>query len=290
MGFFAKYLLLSLSGLIFFTGCNKDDPPRLTNLNNNVIGVLGHRGAGVAFYITYPINTLASIKVAIEEMGADGVEIDAQLSKDNQLMLYHDEELETITSCSGMINSHIKDELSHCLISSAFFNAPFTDYHLATLEEVFERYTNHSPSPVCYIDAKPNYDTANFQSYYAYNLVFSQTMIALISKYSAQENTLLSSTDVDMLQQLKLLSPTLKLIVDIPDFNTAFQQASSLGLFGMTINYANISREQIEQAHAQNLRVILWGVDTKDACRDAARLFPDYVETDNVLYMISLSK
>ena len=288
--FFIKYLLLPLIVLIFFIGCKKNDEPKLTNLNNNAIGVLGHRGAGVAFYITYPINTLTSIKVAIEEMGADGVEIDVQLSKDNQLMLYHDEELQTITSCNGMINSHTKDELSNCLISSDFFNTPLTNYHLAALEEVFERYANHSPSPICYLDIKPYYDSANFQSYSSYNLEFAGALNALILKHNAQESTLLSSVDIDMLRRLKLQSTSLKLIVDNPDFNTAFQQASSLGLFGITINYANITRAQIEQAHANNLRVILWGVDTKDACRDAARLFPDYVETDNVLYMISLAK
>ena len=286
----AKYTVFIMALILFFPGCKKVDTSHLTNLNNNVIAVLGHRGSGVAADNTYPMNTLESIEVGIDEMGADGMEIDAQLTMDNQLMLYHDAELLTLTTFSGMVNSYTKDELSHCIINSTFFNNTYTEYHLASLEKVFDKYQHYLPPPVCYIDIKPFYDTANFQSNADYNSVFAQTMYALLSKYNQQENTILSCVDADMLQHLKAISPSLKLIIDNPDFDTAFQLATSMGLFGITINYKNITREQVMKAHDNNLRVILWGVSTKEACRETARLFPDYVETDCVLYMLSLTK
>jgi glycerophosphoryl diester phosphodiesterase len=161
---------------------------------------------------------------------------------------------------------------------------------LATLEEVFEKYSNYSPLPICYIDIKPYYDTVNFQSYADYVQAYSQTMNTLISKYNRYEHTLLSSGDTYMLQRLHMISPSLKLTIDNPDFNTAFQIATSLGLFGITIHYKNITRAMVEKAHANNLRIIIWGVNTKSACRQTASLFPDYVETDNVMYMLSLAK
>jgi glycerophosphoryl diester phosphodiesterase len=286
---FNKYLLLLLI-IFFLLGCKKIDTSNLTNLNNNIISVLGHRGSGVYYDNNYPMNTLESIEVGIDEMGADGMEIDVQLTKDNQLMLYHDQELLILTSCSGLVNSHTKDELKNCIIISDFYNIPFKEYHLASLEDVFKRYNNYSPSPICYIDIKPFYDPENFKSYTDYALAFSQTMNTLISKYNRLENTILSCTDTSMLQHLKVLSPSLKLIIDNADFNKAFQLATSMGLFGTTIYYKNVGRADIEKAHANNLRVILWGVRTKAACRETAHLFPDYVETDNVVYMLSLTK
>ncbi len=290
----AKFFIIFYPGifimLCFFLSCKRVDTSKLTNLNNNTISVLGHRGCGVLPDNTYPINTLESIGVGIDQMGADGMEIDAQLSKDNQLILYHDQELMTMTFCNGMVNSHTKDELCHCTISSVFFNDPLKNYHLVPLEEVFEKYKNYAPSPICYIDVKPYYDSTNFLTYADYNQVFAQTMTILISKYDKLETTILSSVDNNMLLQLKSTSPSLKLAIDNPDFETAFQHATSMGLFGITINYKNINRVQMDKAHANNLRVILWGVDTKAACRATALLLPDYVETDNVLYMLSLTK
>jgi glycerophosphoryl diester phosphodiesterase len=286
----AKYLLLILT-IIFFLQCGKKiDTSQLTNLNNNTITVLGHRGSGVSVDNTYPMNTLESIEVGIEEMGADGMEIDAQLTKDNQLMLYHDDELAIITSFSGLINSYTRTELSNCVINSAFFNNEFKQYHLASLEEVFERYKSYYPSPVCYIDIKPYYDTVNFQSYSDYANVFAQTMNALISKYNRQESTLLSCTDTIVLRSLQKVSPSLKLFIDDSDFDVAFQRATSMGLFGITINYEKISKADVEKTHANNLRIIVYSVKSRAACREIDRFFPDYVETDNVLYMLSLTK
>ena len=93
-----------------------------------------------------------------------------------------------------------------------------------------------------------------------------------------------------MLQILKLNYPSLKFILHGEDFETILSDAKALGLFGITIHYKSISREQIETAHENNIRVILWGVRTKADCTVAVRLFPDYVKTDNVPYMLSLAK
>jgi glycerophosphoryl diester phosphodiesterase len=282
-------LLFVLIISFFFLNCKKPGH-HLTNLNNNVIGVLGHRGSGVNIDNTYPINTMESIEVGIDQMGADGMEIDAQLSKDKQLILYHDTDLVTLTSFSGLINSYTRNELSKCVINSDFYNSPFKEYHLAALEEVFEQYKNYSPTPICYIDVKPYYDAANFQHYADFNLCYASTMNALISKYYRQEYIMLSSVDNNLLQQMKIISPSLKLLVDESDFDMAFRDATTLGLYGMTINYKNITREQVIKAHDNNLRVILWGVSNKAACRTVLSLFPDFVETDEVLYMLSLTK
>jgi glycerophosphoryl diester phosphodiesterase len=277
--------------VVFSLGsCKKANVSHLTNLNNNVISVLGHRGSGVNMDNTYPMNTLESIESGIDEMGADGVEIDAQLSKDKQLILYHDDNLLTMTSFSGLLNSYTQDQLNGCLINPSFFNDPLKSYRLASLESVFDRFKNYSPPPICFIDIKPYYDNSNFQTTADYNGTFTPVINSLILKYNRQGSTLVSSGNEDMLQRLKAANSSLKLILDNGDFNYALQEASALGLFGITIHYQSISQTQMEIAHEHNLRVILWGVNTKQACRDAANLFPDYVETDNVAYMLSLTR
>ena len=54
--------------------------------------IIGHRGAkGIA-----PENSLSGFKKAVE-LGTDAVELDVHLSKDNQLVVFHDMDLKRLT-------------------------------------------------------------------------------------------------------------------------------------------------------------------------------------------------
>ena len=66
---------------------------------------IAHRGAS----FLAPENTLASAKLAWE-LGADAVEIDIHLTKDNRIMVIHDSD--TKRTCSGKKNLSIKDSPS----------------------------------------------------------------------------------------------------------------------------------------------------------------------------------
>jgi hypothetical protein len=44
----------------------------------------------------------------------------------------------------------------------------------------------------------------------------------------------------------------------------------------------------MDAAHAANMRVALWGVGSVSSCRETVKLFPDYVKTDNITYLLSL--
>jgi glycerophosphoryl diester phosphodiesterase len=75
----------------------------IVNLNNNRITTLGHGGMGVGS--AYPSDTYESVLNCLAT-GADGTEINVQLTKDNVLVAFHDEELGGATNLEGMINSH----------------------------------------------------------------------------------------------------------------------------------------------------------------------------------------
>jgi len=60
--------------------------------------IYGHRGASAYA----PENTLEAFKLAME-MGADGVELDVHLSKDGELMVIHDIDLDRTTGFHGKV-------------------------------------------------------------------------------------------------------------------------------------------------------------------------------------------
>lgn len=271
----------------FLIACEKINTDGLTNLNGNSITVLGHRGNGVNGM--YPDNSMESMEAGIDELGADGVEMDIQISKDGELMLFHNEELGSITSCSGKINSRQKNELAECLYDASVFNAPLHDYHLATLDAVFNRFKSYTPLPVFFLDTKQIYEEENYpDSANHFNVVFGNTIHGLISKYNLEQVVLVNSGSKELLAYMKNNFPSLKLLLHADNFEDGLNTAQFLGLFGITIHYSYVTRAQIETAHAAGIRIALWGVGSVSSCRETVRLFPDYVKTDNISYMLSL--
>lgn len=93
--------------------------------------VWAHRGAsGYA-----PENTLEAFRKAVE-MGADGVELDVQLTKDAQVVVIHDESIDRVSNGSGRVEDYTLEELK-----KFNFNKTHPEYEWAsipTLEEVLE--------------------------------------------------------------------------------------------------------------------------------------------------------
>ncbi len=93
--------------------------------------IIGHRGAsGYA-----PENTLEAFALAAE-MGAWGVELDAHLSLDGEIVVAHDERLERVSDGTGFIRDYTLAELKQFT-----FNKTHPEYEgarIPTLREVFE--------------------------------------------------------------------------------------------------------------------------------------------------------
>ena len=93
--------------------------------------VWAHRGAsGYA-----PENTLEAFKKAVE-MGADGVELDVQLTKDDQMVVIHDELIDRTSDGRGWVKDMTLEELR-----KYNYNKTHPEYEHAdipTLREVYE--------------------------------------------------------------------------------------------------------------------------------------------------------
>ena len=93
--------------------------------------IWAHRGASQYA----PENTLISFEKAVE-MGADGVELDVQLTSDGTVVVAHDESLERVSDGTGYIKDHTFAELRRLN-----FNRVHPEYERAqipTLEEVYD--------------------------------------------------------------------------------------------------------------------------------------------------------
>lgn len=93
--------------------------------------VWAHRGAsGYA-----PENTLPAFKMAAD-MGADGVELDVQLTKDDVIVVCHDERIDRTSNGAGRIADYTLAELKAFDFNNN--NYAFEGTKIPTMEEVFD--------------------------------------------------------------------------------------------------------------------------------------------------------
>jgi glycerophosphoryl diester phosphodiesterase len=91
-----------------------------------------HRGANTQA----PANTLSAFRLAAE-LGADGVELDVQLSKDGEVVVIHDFAVDATTNGSGAVAERTLAELQ-ALDAGSWFDVAFAGEHIPTLQEVMD--------------------------------------------------------------------------------------------------------------------------------------------------------
>lgn len=92
--------------------------------------IFAHRGSKG----THPENTLAAFQRSVE-LGVDGIELDVHLTKDQQLVVIHDERLERTTNGTGFIYEYTLAELKQ-LDASSWFSIYDDVQRIPTLQEV----------------------------------------------------------------------------------------------------------------------------------------------------------
>ncbi len=83
-----------------------------------------------------PENTLAAFLLAAD-LGADGIELDVQLSRDGEIVVIHDLSLEATTNGQGRVSDQTLAELKR-LDAGSWFDPAFARERIPTLQEVID--------------------------------------------------------------------------------------------------------------------------------------------------------
>ncbi len=75
---------------------------------------IGHRGTGLTRAgHPYPENSISSFLAAMDE-GADGIELDVEITQDGELIVMHDDTLDRTTNCTGCVSEMAFDDIRSC--------------------------------------------------------------------------------------------------------------------------------------------------------------------------------
>lgn len=230
--------------------------------------VIGHRGVGRLA----PENTAAAIKKALE-IGVDIIEIDVQLTKDYEIVVFHDYELERVTREKGLVRNKTLEQMK-TLDAGSYFKKRFSGETPIALEEAFKIINNKCE---LIIDIKD--DDLNKLG------TLAKQLIKKIKKSKFKKQIRISSWNhyVDKYVDKEIKKAGLK--------NVALaylhrKRGSPLKNFG-DLNYISIhphflctTNKMIKEAHKNGLQVFPWKVSKKNLMKKLLKMGVDGIITD----------
>ncbi|UTH14098.1 glycerophosphodiester phosphodiesterase [Macrococcus equipercicus] len=231
---------------------------------------IAHRGASY----DAPEHTFASYDLAIKQQ-ADVIEIDLQLTKDGEVVAFHDETLERTTDGAGLVRHKTLAELK-TLDAGSWFNkkyperakAAYSHEKIRTLDEILARYAGRAKLN---IEMKVPEKNKGMEQQVALSL---QRHGMLTAENFSNRTVVVESFTPASLKKLKTLAPGLPLNQSIwkgdvrklaqPELTTIKTYADSV-----SINYQDATAENVRQLKQAGLIVRSYTIDNE---RDMERL------------------
>ena len=218
--------------------------------------IICHRGAK-----NYaPENTLAAFKVALE-LGADGFELDTQLTSDGHVVVFHDKTVDRTTNGHGKLSKLPLAELRE-LDAGSFFSEKFRGEKIPTLDEVFESLGKH---------AIINVELKNFSTPFD-NL--AEKVCDVVRRHQMQKNVMLSSfLPWNLKKAARILPKVPRGLITAKDWRGVWGRSFGFS-FGnydaLHLNLDNVTAQQVHRVHKLKRKINVWVVNKGD---DMRRLF-----------------
>lgn len=228
-----------------------------------------HRGASS----DYPENTMLSLKEGINS-GAKGLEIDVHKSKDNKLVVIHDEDIERTFMGKGLVKDFTLEELKIFKNRRKLFGDNW-ECHIPTLEEVLDLIKDED----ILLNIELKTDIIQYPN-------IEEDVINLINKYKLEEKIILSSFNHDSIKKVKSISNIKTGILYEKPIKDIVKYAKSLGVDAIHPDLRLVSEELLKEAQENNLMVNIFTVNNPIHMRllidnNVDGVFTDYPELLN---------
>lgn len=223
--------------------------------------VIAHRGASAEA----PENTPPAFERA-RALGAEEVELDVQLSRDGEVVLFHDDDLAEKTDLAGRVRDHDAEALRRADIGSWYDathpEAPrrYAGTGLATLAEVFDRFEDAFHYHVEIKSAEPE---------------LPDRVLALAVARNLASHLTVTSFQVEQLLRVRRAAPHVRtawLLEDPGRGVAAIDRAAREGFHMVAFRAAELTRELVERAHARGLEIRAWKVRSGEEMERVIRL------------------
>jgi len=238
--------------------------------------ILGHRGASAVA----PENTLAAFSRAMSD-GADGIEFDVRLSRDQVPVVIHDASLKRTGLVDKLVGQLTAEELQEIEVGTWFGNRPkagaqaalmsYVGEKLPTLAQVFELFSRNSGA--LYIEMKCGPEEG---------LALASQVVRLIREWKMTDRAVVESFDLSAVAEVKridasirtaaLFEPKLTHPISTLRRRRIVDLARKSGADEIALHHTLVSPRMLETAKAEGFEVVVWTVDDAKWIRRARSL------------------
>lgn len=226
--------------------------------------IYAHRGASKLA----PENTMNAFKLAASA-GAEGIETDVQLTKDQVPVLIHDENLRRTTNGTGFVQDYTYSEL-RLLDAGSWFNPKFSDSSIVSLDEFLVWFRDQG----MFLNAELKTNVIEYKDIEA--IVYE----SLKSK-GVLDRTVISSFNSNSITRLKDINPSIKTafltstkIRNLPDY------AKSMGADGLHVKHRLLDKKLVKKCRRERLDLRIYTVNRPSMMKKCFKLEIDGLITD----------
>ena len=277
-----------ITGYLFLYETNYSG--NITQSNDSIL-LFAHRGFGNLA----PDNSLIGAQEAVEA-GLDGVDVDAQFSKDKQTFIFHDVSLERFTTGEGRVDSYTLEELQTYDLGEKFGDSTeYSEVYIASFEDFVRTIT---PDALLMTELKiaTTKDTG-----------MERQVIEIIEKYDVFERVYISTFNPVVLHRLKQIDPRVQTVFIFQDTGwdpkrvaeTKEEDRVSLPWYlqtewtrrairkltkpdALSIN-ERVDPDTIERLQDNDWPIFLWSLNTEESIRWGIEKNPYGIVTDEPL-------
>ncbi|MBP5579909.1 MAG: glycerophosphoryl diester phosphodiesterase membrane domain-containing protein [Ruminococcus sp.] len=235
------------------------------NLNVGIITrthVTAHRG----FSKKAPENTLPAFQSAMD-YGADFIELDVQLTRDDQLVVIHDDKLDRTTDGKGLVKNYTYEELTRLSAGSWFGKEnEFDDVKIPLLSEVLDLVGKNI---MLNIEIKKSGNPK----------ATAEKVVEMIEEYGIVNSCYITSFSYPALKKVKQLNPKIKTAF-IANLATSTSYAQLPYIDAVSKNHLFVNQSVVNTAHHHGKRVFVWTVNRQSEMQKMMALGVDNIITD----------
>ena len=255
--------------------------------------VLGHAGSGfftpLSPFNPLPPSSMAGVMHALE-IGAEGVEVDIQLSQDSVPMLYHNVRLDNMTNGRGCISEHPAAALTRLNYVGGKPYDWFQHERLVTLDSLLGRFARRPEFPLLHLDLHENEDCAAPGHATDRVPVLARQLARSLQRHRVPlQKVLIVTMSAATVRALRAAMPEVPIGLEITAyFNQNLRVAQAQPVQAVVLDANRVTLAQAEQVHAAGLRVVIFGGRSAGNIRAALACRPDAWEVDNVGRLLAI--
>lgn len=206
-----------------------------------------HRGASAYA----PENTMTSFRKALQ-LGANGIELDLQQTKDGKIVVFHDNKIDKKSNGKGKISDYTYKELLDFDFGS-WFNLKFKNEKIVLFEDFAKEFL--SKELTFAIELKQE--------------GIEKDTLDIVKKYATHDDIYITSFNFNALKNVRMIDSNIKLSWLIEEKINEDNVSKLLKIKGSQIcpNAEHASPSGIELANKSGLGVRLWGIFNEDIMR-----------------------